>query len=114
MANKFRKEVEFTLDRQKFAVRPTLAKISRIESEFGATLLLLRKLAASELAIGEVNRLMVIILNGEQGAPLAKDIPELVFQDGAYSFLGPIAEFLGNAITTEDTPAAKPEAAEGN
>lgn len=106
MANKFRKEVEITLDGTTLACRPTMAKIAEIEGRFGPALSLLRKLSAGEIGITDICALVQIMAKGAPGAPAPKDIPELVFQSGAYSFAGPVADFIGNALTTDEPPPA--------
>jgi len=103
MANPFRKEVTFTLDGVELACRPTLAKIGEIEGRFGPTLDVLRKIGAGTVGIVDITALVQIIVKGVTGAPASKDVPELVFQAGAFSMAPQISEFLANALTSDET-----------
>jgi hypothetical protein len=111
MATKHRKEVTVTLDGISLSCRPTLAKIAEIEQRYGSAITLLRRLSDGSLGVTDLAALVAIMVKGTPGAPPAKEVPELVFQAGAYSFAEPVAEFIANAITT-DEPAA--EGASGN
>lgn len=111
MANKFRREVAFVLDGHEYNVRPTLTKISNIEANFGPALAVARKLGNGEMGLRDITALVTLILEGVPGAPPRKQVPDLVFNDGAYSFAGPIVDFIVAAINT-DEPAT--EDASGN
>lgn len=111
MANKFRKEVTIELDGTSLTCRPTLSKIAEIESRFGPALEILRKLGAGGMSVTDLVALVALIVKGAPGAPAPKDVPEMVFSVGAYSFAGVVSEFIANALSS-DEPA--PEAAEGN
>lgn len=111
MSNKFRKEVTVEIDGVSLACRPTLAKISEIEGRFGPALEILRRLGSGTIPVAEMAAIVGIIVKGVSGAPTLREVPELVFAAGTYTFAGPVAEFLGNAISS-DEPA--PESGEGN
>ncbi len=108
MTNKFRKEVTITIDGISITCRPTLAKISEIEGRYGSAITLLRKLSDGSLGVADICVLVGIMVKGATGAPAAKDVPELVFQAGAYSFAEHLAEFVANAITTDEAAAEAP------
>jgi hypothetical protein len=111
VANKHRKEVEISLDGITLACRPTLAKIAEIEARFGPAISLLRKLSAGDVGVADLTALVSVMVKGVGGAPPPKDVPEMVFQAGAFSFAPALAEFIGNAIATDEPP---PEGQAGN
>lgn len=102
MSNKFRKEVTVTLDGVDLACRPTLAKIGEIEGRFGPALELLRRIGSGNIGIVDITAMMQVIVKGVPGAPPPKDVPELVFQAGAFSLAPQVSEYLANALTSDE------------
>lgn len=109
MANKMRKEVVISLDGVELPCRPTLAKIGEIEGRFGPAMEVLRKIGSGTIGIVDLTALVQIIVRGVPGAPSSKDVPEMVFQAGAFGLAPQVSEFLANAITS-DEPAAEDKA----
>lgn len=113
--NKFRKETEFTFlgrDGETFKInaRPTLARLSKIEGNFGAVAKLLGRFSAGDVSVRELTLLVGMMVEGDPAAPTPKELPEMIFDMGASTFLAPCVEFLINAVTA---PEAAP-ATEGN
>lgn len=110
-ANKFRKEVVFTFsdkdgDPLEVTTRPTLARVSAIESRFGAVTSLLQRFSRNEVSVGEITILVGQMINGVSGAPPIKELPDAVFEQGALTFAGPCVDFLLAAISAPEKPKA--------
>lgn len=111
MANKFRGEVEFTLDGETYAVRPSFKIVSEIEGAIGGILPFMNRIQRGDYRLTEIVTLVQIVLRGQPDAPKFRDIPDLVMgaDEGPIAFLGPIAELLTNAITGGEKPKADDE-----
>lgn len=114
MANKTRGEVDFVLDGETFAVRPSFKVVSEIEAAIGGILPFLNRIQRNDYRITEIIAIMQICLRGQPDAPKFKEVPDLVMsaEEGPISFIGPIAELLTNAITGGEKPKADDD--EGN
>lgn len=107
--NPIRQEVTFTLvegdAENEFTARPTLLKISAIEAKLGPVVPLINRLLTGSVGVGEMCDLVALILRGVEHAPKHDDIRQQVFARGAYTYTGPCADFLSEAIKSGATDA---------
>jgi hypothetical protein len=101
--NKFRKEAELVLNGHTYECRPTMDKIARIESRFGAALPLLRRIGEGNATQAEIVAIVQIMVRGLSNAPKDPDVGPLVFEQGVISVSGNIVDFLVNGITSDTT-----------
>ena len=108
--NPIRQDVTFTLveddAENEFVARPTLVKIAAIEAKLGPVVPLINRLLTGTVGVGEMCDLVALILRGVEHAPKHDDIREQVFARGAFTYTGPCADFLSEAIKTGAADAA--------
>ena len=107
-----RRETEIPLDGNTYLVKPTLEKAMLIEDRFGAIPAIIQRFGQGTIGVREITEMMGIILRGVRGAPDQKKIRETVFNEGITKHIGPVVEFLSNAIRTDEPAEPQPEDAE--
>jgi hypothetical protein len=114
--NRFRKETELVLNGHTYACRPTLDKLARIESRFGAALPLLRRIGEGNVMQAELATIVQIMMRGLSNAPRDADVGPLIFEQGVISVSSNIVDFLASGITSEvaKSDEDEPEAEAGN
>lgn len=108
-----RRETEIPLDGNTYRVKPTLEKAMLIEDRFGPIPSIIQRFGAGTIGVREITEMMAIILRGQRGAPDQKKIREVVFNEGITKHIGPVVEFLSNAIRTDEPADPQAETAEG-
>jgi hypothetical protein len=115
--NKFRRETDLVLNGHTYSCRPTMDKLARIESRFGAALPLLRRVGDGGATQAELTAIVQIMLRGVHNAPRDADVAPLIFDQGAITVAGNIVDFIASGITSDAPPKEEGEGereAEGN
>lgn len=111
-----RREVEFPwVDGTTVRSRPTLLKLSQVETRFGSALKLIARLHPFDLQLTtELIPLLTIILRGCDGVPKREgEIMEALFDMDYLQLVAPAIEWLGVGFTVDNPPPAK-DTPEGN
>lgn len=103
-----RREIEFPWGDSMVLCRPTLARMSEVETKIGAAPSVLKQIGSSEFAISKLCQLVAIIIRGGDGVPKdAGQIMDSVFEGGADKYYMPVIHWLHAGITVDEPAAAK-------
>lgn len=108
-----RREIEFPwADGETIRSRPTLLKLSQIETKWGAAQALLQRIGTPEMnTTSEFLPLLVIILRGCEGVPKTDaKLAEAAFDLGLLQFIMPAIDWIVAAYTVDNPPEPKDDA----
>ena len=115
MVNKFRGELEVSLNQKTYKTRLSLDSIVRIETQLGKSILeVANDLMSSRVKMQEIITIMTLAIRGGGNNVTEKEIGQEIFAVGIVESFKIVGEILSNTITGGEQGTEKKEESESS